>query len=150
MQAVKEWSVGMCAAAIAVAVVKVLTPLGSLEKCVKTVVSVFLLCAMILPFCGKNAASQRYMPTNFDESELTEQALNDEISRQTAQYLKNSIEKILDKNGISYGDVVIDMELKDGTVSVGKITVINPDTDVQTVQTIIRNELGAEVSVEEK
>ena len=150
MQAVKEWAVGMCAAAIAGAVVKVLTPSGSLEKSVKTVVAVFLLCAMILPFCGSKTASQRYISTNFDETELTEQALNNEISRQTAQYLKNSIEKILDKNGISYGDVVIDMELKDETVSIGKITVINPDTDAQTVRTIIRNELGAEVSVEEK
>ena len=150
MQAVKEWAVGMCAAAIAGAVVKVLTPSGSLEKSVKTVVAVFLLCAMILPFCGSKTASQRYISTDFDEAELTEQALNNEISRQTAQYLKNSIEKILDKNGISYGDVVIDMELKDETVSVGKITVIYPDTDARTVQTIIKKELGAEVSVEEK
>ena len=94
MQAVKEWAVGMCAAAIAGAVVKVLTPSGSFEKSVKTVVAVFLLCAMILPFCGSKTASQRYISTNFDEAELTEQALNDEISRQTAQYLKNSIEKI--------------------------------------------------------
>ena len=150
MQAVREWAVGMCDAAIAVAVVKVLTPSGSLEKSVKTVVSVFLLCAMILPFCGEKSASQRYISTKFDEAELTEQALTDEVSRQTAQYLKKSIEKILEKNGISYGDVVIDMELKDESVSVRKITVINPDTDAQTVQTIIRKELGAEACVEEK
>lgn len=150
MQVVREWAVGMCAAAIAGAAAKLLMPSGSLEKSVKIVVSVFLLCAMILPFCAKESASQRYISMNFDESELTEQALTDEVSRQTAQYLKNSIEKTMEKNGISYGDVVIEMELKDESVSVGKITVINPDTDTQTVQKIIREELGAEACVEIK
>ncbi|MCQ2480048.1 MAG: stage III sporulation protein AF [Clostridia bacterium] len=148
MDTVHSWAVGLCAAAVIGAVVTALIPSGSLEKSVKTVVSVFLICAMILPFLKENLASQRYISINFDESDETQKALSAEVGRETEKYLKNSIEEILQKNGISCKDVVIEIEVKDESVSVSKVTVKAPSAEGEKVKKIIKQELGVEASIE--
>lgn len=137
----------MCSAAVIGAVVTALIPSGSLEKSVKTVVSVFLLCCMILPFFKENLASQRYLSTNFDEAIETETALSSEISKETEKYLKLSIKEILQKNGISCDDVIIEMEVKDESVKVSSV-VIKTTADSEKVKSIIKQELGVEATVE--
>lgn len=137
----------MCSAAVIGAIVTALIPSGSLEKSVKTVVSVFLLCCMILPFFKENLASQRYLSTNFDEAIETEMALSSEISKETEKYLKLSIKEILQKNGISCDDVIIEMEVKDESVEVSSV-VIKTTADSEKVKSIIKHELGVEATVE--
>ncbi|MCQ2470700.1 MAG: stage III sporulation protein AF [Clostridia bacterium] len=147
MNIIHSWAVGMCSAAVIGAVVTALIPSGSLEKSVKTVVSVFLLCCMILPFFKENLASQRYLSTNFDEAIETETALSSEISKETEKYLKLSIKEILQKNGISCDDVIIEMEVKDESVKVSSV-VIKTTADSEKVKSIIKQELGVEATVE--
>lgn len=147
MSIIHSWAVGMCSAAVIGAVVTALIPSGSLEKSVKTVVSVFLLCCMILPFFKENLASQRYLSTNFDEAIETETALSSEISKETEKYLKLSIKEILQKNGISCDDVIIEMEVKDESVKVSSV-VIKTTADSEKVKSIIKQELGVEATVE--
>lgn len=137
----------MCSAAVIGAVVTALIPSGSLEKSVKTVVSVFLLCCMILPFFKENLASQRYLSTNFDEAIETETALSSEISKETEKYLKLSIKEILQKKGISCDDVIIEMEVKDESVKVSSV-VIKTTANSEKVKSIIKQELGVEATVE--
>lgn len=148
MDVIHSWAVGMCAAAVIGAVATALIPSGSLEKSVKTVVSVFLLCALVLPFFKENLASQRYISTNFDEANEINQSISDEVGRQTEKYLKFSIEEILQKNGISCDDVIIEMEVKDESVSVSGVIIKNPSADASTVKNIIKQELGVEATVE--
>lgn len=148
MDVIHSWAVGMCAAAVIGAVATALIPSGSLEKSVKTVVSVFLLCALVLPFFKENLASQRYISTNFDEANEINQSISDEVGRQTEKYLKISIEEILQKNGISCDDVIIEMEVKDESVSVSGVIIKNPSADASTVKNIIKQELGVEATVE--
>lgn len=149
MNIIHSWAVGMCVAAVISAVVTGLIPSGSLEKSVKTVVAVFLLCAMILPFFKEKSSNINYLSKKFDKSYEAEEALSQEVCRQTEQYMKNTVEKILQKNGITCADVIIHIEAKDESVNVDGITVKSPDAQAETVKKIIKEELGVEAMIEE-
>lgn len=148
MDTVRSWAMGLCMAAVAGAAVTALTPSGALEKSVKTVVSVFLLCSMILPLFNNYGSTENFSSNFFDGSDKAQKQLTGEVSRQAGEFLKSSIEKILEENGILYREVVIQMETTDESVSVESVTVAAPDADGEEVKNLIKNELGVEVQVE--
>lgn len=143
-----SWAAGICAAAVISAAVTALIPSGNLEKSVKTVVSVFLICSLVMPFVKGNVAINGDISKNIEEYEETENALLDEAQRQTEEFMKNSVVEILSENGIICEDVIIQSDMKDGELSIVSVTVVSPSADAQTVKNIVKSQLGAEVTVE--
>lgn len=150
MDDLRLWASGLCKAAVIGALAIGLAPSGSLEKCIKTVVSLFLLCSVILPLFKSNSSISADYSKIFDISDAEGEALADEACGQTEEYLKNSVEDVLDKNGINYREVVIEMKRDDYAVSVESVTVVNPSESEETVKAVVKNELGVEIVAEYK
>lgn len=147
MENIHAWAVGMCAAAIIGSVSALLTPSGSMEKSMKTVISIFLICAVVLPFFKNKVAVNNDISTYFAESEEDAFSITNEVGDQTESYLKTLIYEILQKNGITCEDIVIQIETNEESVNVKSITVYRPNKDAETVCGILKKEAGIEVNV---
>lgn len=145
METVRTWAMGICTAAVISAAVTALIPRGSLEKSVRAVVSVFLICSIVSPLIA-------YKGSYINESSIfieeeTEAALYDEIARQTENQIKRAVEDVLRKNGIQFEKVDIQLELKEEEIVVTSVSVINTNTASQNVKQLIMQELGIEAEV---
>ena len=147
MENIHAWAVGMCAAAIIGSVSALLTPSGSMEKSMKTVISIFLICAVVLPLFKNKVAVNNDISTYFAESEEDAFSITNEVGDQTESYLKTLIYEILQKNGITCEDIVIQIETNEESVNVKSITVYRPNKDAETVCGILKKEAGIEVNV---
>lgn len=147
MEALHLWVTGLCSAAIICAVVTLLTPSGAMEKSVKSVVSVFLICMIILPFFKEKLTFSTNSSNILDESSSTAESMNNEVRMQTESYLKSTVEGVLNKNGISFREVVIDMEMTDNSISIKSVTVFGVEKDVQNVKDILYKETGINAEV---
>ena len=147
MENIHAWAVGMCAAAIIGSVSALLTPSGSMEKSMKTVISIFLICAVVLPFFKNKIAVNNDISTYFAESEEDAFSITNEVGDQTESYLKTLIREILQKNGITCEDIDIQIETNEESVNVKSITVYRPNKDAETVCGILKKEAGIEVNV---
>ena len=85
--------------------------------------------------------------TYFAESEEDAFSITNEVGDQTESYLKTLIYEILQKNGITCEDIVIQIETNEESVNVKSITVYRPNKDAETVCGILKKEAGIEVNV---
>lgn len=147
METIHSWALGLCSAAVIGSVAAVLSPSGTLEKSVKTVIAVFIICAVVLPFFKENFALHSYLSTDFDNSDSVCESIGSEVCSQTEKYFKNAVSEILERNGISCRDMIIQIETEDDTVNVKSVTVVSPDKDTDTVKSILKNEAGIDADV---
>lgn len=134
------------------AAVLALSPNGSLEKAVKTTVSVFLICSTALPLLSLKSDIDIEIP-EFQFSSENNNSIAEEISSQTAAGIKKNIEDILSQNGISQADADIKMKVSGDEISVESVTVkINQkySSRAEEIKKLIKDKLGiiADVKVE--
>ncbi len=122
MEMIRSWVMGITAAAIIGAVVLALNPSGAAEKSVKTIVAVFLISSMILPFVKSENLNFDFDSASVDTARQNEKIVNS-VSEQFKEKLENSITDILSQNGIEVARINIDMNVKTDEVSVEKISI---------------------------
>ena len=147
-----SWVLSLAVCAMAGAAVLALSPNGSLEKAVKTTVSVFLICSTALPLFSLKSDIDIEIP-EFQFSSENNNSIAEEISSQTAAGIKKNIEDILSQNGISQTDADIKMKVSGDEISVESVTVkINQKyfSRVEEIKKLIKDKLGiiADVKVE--
>lgn len=151
MDAIRLWVTGLTSAAIIGAIVLVLLPGGGAEKAVKTMVSVFLISSIVLPF----AKITDWEPdTDFfveDSAAETESSIARQMSEQMKTKLATSIENILQKEGIQVHSVGIDIKTDGDEISVEKISVrIKKESSrsLRETKQILETQLGVRADVE--
>ena len=151
MDAIRLWVTGLTSAAIIGAIVLVLLPGGGAEKTVKTMVSVFLILSIVLPF-AKNADWKLATDFSVEESAAeTENSIARQMSEQMKTKLTLSIENILKKEGIQVYSVGIDIKTDGDEISVEKITVRIKKESSQSLgeaKQILETQLGVKADVE--
>lgn len=153
MDELRLWITGLTTAAIIGAIVLVLAPGGGAEKTVKTMVSVFLVSSIVLPF-AKNADWTTDADFSLEESVAeTENLITNEISEQMKARIAASVENILKKEGIQVHSVSIDIKTDGDELSVEKITIALKKESSQKVNEtaqILEAQLGvnADVTIE--
>lgn len=151
MDAIRLWVTGLTSAAIIGAIVLVLLPGGGAEKTVKTMVSVFLILSIVLPF-AKNADWKLGTDFSVEESAAeTENSIARQMSEQMKTKLTLSIENILKKEGIQVYSVGIDIKTDGDEISVEKITVRIKKESSQSLgeaKQILETQLGVKADVE--
>ena len=150
VEQIRSWVLSLAVCAMAGAAVLALSPNGSLEKAVKTTVSVFLICSTALPLLSLKSDIE--IP-EFQFSSENNNSIAEEISSQTAAGIKKNIEDILSQNGISQTDADIKMKVSGDEISVESVTVkINQKyfSRVEEIKKLIKDKLGiiADVKVE--
>lgn len=124
MEQIRNWALGVTAAAIIGAVVLVITPKGSTEKAVRVAVSLFLLCALLNPFIagidiGELAEGLDEIPDSVDTSEAY-----GALEKQTEEAIREEILNICADCGIKNALVNIDVRMdEENNLSVTSIAV---------------------------
>lgn len=151
MDYIRQWAYGITSAAIIGAIVLSLAPRGATEKLLRTAVSLFLMCAILLPFIS-NANPLKM----FKEIKIPDIVSSEESGKKAADYLKSELEKkvydILIQCGINNPEVSIDITVDDlNEMKIDGISVLADSTDKDKLglaESALKEELGIEVKIE--
>lgn len=140
MEFIKNWALGLVVASIAGAVVLILAPNSTIEKQVKTAVSLFLLVAFVQPFFGgidlKSIFEIEDIVINNEESV----DLNKTLLEQMKLELKGRIEEVLDSVGIKAEKINIDIIINE-----------NNEMQIKEVNIVVdKSHLGYKNQIEEQ
>ena len=127
MEELKKWALGVCAAAIFSSVIYALVPKGNMQKIMRCVTALAVICALVFPLASA------LMKTNFsasspDTEALIPSELNNEVTAAYAQQMHDSVQEIL----ASYGypdcetDLLTDID-EQGGIFIKKANIILPD-----------------------
>ena len=150
MESIRLWITGVASAAVIGSVILALTPDGSAEKTVKTVVSTFLILSMLIPFSKGVELNTETQLSDENISVENKEEITDAIARQIKNKLNTSIEKILAQNGIQAYSVGIDMNTNGDEITIEKVTVVlskESKKELSFVEKIIKAELDVDATV---
>ena len=151
MEALREWVLGICIAAVAASIVKIISPSGGMQRTMKVISAVFMLCIIISPLIGEvsfDFDAESYAVEIPDSSELSER-IEEQTDIYTKAQLKALIETYLKREGIERAHISIIMERDEHS----QICVIRADVYVedefmhltQQAKQNIEKELGAQI-----
>lgn len=151
MEALRDWILSICIAAVVASVVKIIAPSGGIQRTMKIISAVFMLCIIISPLIGE---------VSFDfEKELDKVRIpsgsefSESIEKQTDIYTKAQLKKLMEtylqKEGIERARIGIIMERDENS----QISIIKADVYVEeeflplveSAKQNIEKELGIEV-----
>lgn len=140
MEFIKSWTLGLVVASIVGTVILILTPNSTIEKQVKTAVSLFLLVSFIQPFFGGINLSGAFDAEDIETDYKESIDLNKTVSEQMELNLKDRIEEIIDSIGIKANEINIDIIINE-----------NSEMQIQNVTVIVdESYLGYENQIEEQ
>lgn len=122
MEQIRSWVLSLAVCAIAGAVVLSLAPGGGLEKAIKTMVSVFLICSAVVPLFS-SGINIDISSAEIEDSAIYDNSIAEKISSQTEEYIQKRIEELLSQNGISDAVINIQMKVSDDAISVESVIV---------------------------
>ena len=144
METVKQWALTVAVSAVAGAITLMLAPEGTLNKSVRTAVSLFLIAAMLTPFVKGIDVSD----FSFPEAEYEQTDLTDAVSEQMKAAVKTKITEILDDCGIKPIEINIDISVDEEQMRIEKIEITAFDGgDRVTAENRIKAEIGADVKI---
>lgn len=151
MESVKNWILTIVTVAVAGSVILMISPTGNMQKNVKTVISLFLLMAFILPMARGEIPQFDWEDTLvISENSISENS--DQILRKiTASEVENSVAEILNDNNIAYYDIDAQFTINNNEINITKIVIeldtSNSVTD-EKVKSVIKEEFGNDVDIE--
>lgn len=106
MEVIKQWIICIIICSIVTAVVSVLSPSGKTEKALKTVVSVFMVCAFLSPFFDGVSVKTEF---DFPDFKDNEKVLSSEITRsmldETEKQSVVKIEELLESISVNAREI---------------------------------------------
>lgn len=140
MDSVKQWALGVCATAIFSSVIYAVAPKGNMQKVMRCVVSLSVVCSMVLPLVG--AAVKLDLDTDLPKgtAEISD-SLKDEVNyRLTAAYadeINAQVQELLTLSGYPEceTDFLTDID-EDGCIYIKKANIILPEDAVLSENTV--------------
>jgi len=152
MEALRTWALTVALAALAGGIVRLLTPKGSVEKAVRTVVAVFLLSAFLSPMLSRGGVNLDWiLPAEFDQAP-TLHAFELEIARQVQEAveaeLRSRIERVLAARNLD-GQILIRTDiLSGGSIEIVTAQVIlPPGSDANGLAAALKAEIELDVEI---
>ncbi len=143
MDFVKEWALGLVVAAIAGTVALVLTPHSAVEKQVRTAISLFLLVAFVYPFISDVDTSDIFSSIQIQYPESADDTGMMYIAESVKSETQSKIAEVLERNGINYKEINIDISVKENNeVEIKRICVlVENESDVTRSENILKEDL---------
>jgi len=156
MQSLRTWALSIAMAALAGGIVWLLAPKGGVQKALRTLLAVFLLCSFLTPFFTRGGVSLDWILPDILDTPVTP-ALEDTVARQLKTAVEEEIAKrinaVLSKRGAA-GQISLDTSiLPDGSIEIVTAQVLVPQgTDTRGLAAAIKaeTELDVEIVIGEK
>jgi len=156
MEQLRTWVLSVAMAALAGGLVWLLAPKGSVQKALRALISVFLLCAFLSPFFRRGGISLDWILPEISNTPITP-ALEDTVSRQlktaVEEEIASRIQSVLDERGVagqtSGGQISLDTSiLPDGSIEIVTARVlVPPGTDMRALAAAIQAQAGLDVEI---
>ena len=154
MQTIRTWMLTVALSALAGGIVWLLTPKGSVQKAVRTVVAVFLLCAFLSPLLNREGANFEWLLPE-EAAAPTIPGFDETVSRQlqsaVEQELTRRISGVLDEQKIS-GQILVRTDiLPDGGINIATAKVaLPPGANTSGLKNRLAKAAGTEVEISAK
>jgi len=151
MQTIRAWMLTIALSALAGGIVWLLTPKGSVQKAVRTVVAVFLLCAFLSPLLNRQGIDFAFLLPE-EAAAPTIPGFDETVSRQlqsaVEQELTRRIFSVLEEQKIS-GQILVRTDiLPDGGINIATAKVALPaGTNTSGLKKRLAEAAGTEVEI---
>jgi len=151
MEQLRTWALSVAMAALAGGLVWLLAPKGSVQKALRTLIAVFLLCAFLSPFFLRGGIDLDWILPEMQGSPITP-ALEDTVARQLKTAVEEEIAKrmqaVLDVRGLA-GQITLDTSIwPDGSIEIVTAQVfVPPGTDTRGLAAALKAEAGLDVKI---
>ena len=148
----KAWAAGICALAVAAAMIRLLSPGGNLAKMLRLVVGALTLCVVVGPLLQLvpklSGAVQQSEPVSSTTSDFSAA-----VRQQTISAMEQKVEQVagqrLQAAGITYQKIEAEMDISsDSDIHINKVVVtLPPGSSADETQTLLERDLGVTVEV---
>ena len=151
MQQLRTWALSIAMAALAGGVVWLLAPKGNVQKALRALIAVFLLCAFLSPFFLRGGISLDWILPEMQSIPMTP-ALEDTVKRQLKTAVEEEIAKrmqaVLNTRGIT-GQISLDTSIwPDGSIEIVTVQVlVPPGADTRGLAAAIKTQAGMDVKI---
>lgn len=153
MDNISQWATVICIAAVVCVLFELLSPKGSMEKMLRFVLGLFMLCAIILPITqGAFTFHFDFSPQeSFEQKSDFEQQTEEQIKELGKESVSTLTQQCMNKMNVEAKKIEISMDTKqDNSISIVMVTVtIDPKDKDQKIKIrdTLKKELGLEVQV---
>jgi len=151
MESLRAWALSVAMAALAGGLVWLLAPKGSVQKALRTLIAVFLLCAFLSPFFSRGGISLDWVLPDVQITPVTP-ALEDTVARQlktaVEEEIARRIDAVLAARHIA-GQISLDTSiLPDGSIEIVTAQVlVPPGSDTRGLASAIKMETEVDVEI---
>lgn len=149
MDFIKNWILIVVSTAVIGSIILILAPGGTTEKAVKTVVSLLLLLAFIVPFAGRKYSDYLLYEIKPENNETTVDA-EKILTQLTATELENLVADILNRASVAYDEIKVTVSGNGNEIIIESITIFLPDDsnyNNQEVKKLLLEKIGYNVEV---
>ncbi len=129
MEEIKQWIICIVICSLVTAIVSVLSPQGGTERALKTVVSVFMICAFLSPFLNGMVVDADFDFPDFEEnkSELSSEILKAMLT-ETETQSETEIKKLLESLSVEFKEIKVYADInKDNEIFIRFISLSLPE-----------------------
>ncbi len=151
MDFIKNWVLIIVSAAVVGSVALLLCPSGNMEKTVKTVISIFMLSAIVMPFASSGFMELDLRQYNEISGEAYKENSGEILKEITTDEIENLIKKSLNDNSIAYDDIMAVVSEYDNVINIEEIVLTVTDgsgTETANAVKLIKEIIGNDVNVE--
>lgn len=126
MNEIRTWTASICCCVLAVSLIRHMVPPGSMEKMIRYVTGIFLVCAVVYSF--HSVLPNVSWIISFDFSKETDSSFSDLVKEQEISAAEESIRRLtateLAAMGMEYKNIQVDMDKqRDGSISINRIRI---------------------------
>jgi len=151
MEQLRTWALSVAMAALAGGLVWMLAPKGNVQKALRALIGVFLLCAFLSPFFQRGGVSLDWILPEMQSAPVIP-ALEDTVARQLKTAVEEEIAKriqaVLDERGVA-GQISLDTSIwPDGSIEIVTAQVlVPPGTNTRGLAAAISAQAGFDVEI---
>ena len=156
MTQLNAWTVSVCTAVSAAAILEMIAPDNKLGKSVHMVIGLFLMCAIFLPFSGGFNIEWPEPTRAAAERNLNAKTLEEEVKRQSLANMEARVAELTEKRLMEEGINVKKIRVVMDTLSDGRIEISQADlwldsewlTSEGKIREILENQLGLRATIQ--
>ena len=151
MEMLRTWTLSVAMAALAGGLVWLLAPKGSVQKALRTLIGVFLLCAFLSPFFQRGGIRLDWILPDIQDAPAIPE-LEDTVKRQlktaVEEEIAGRVQAVLDERGLA-GKMSLDTSIwPDGSIEIVTAQVlVPPGADTRELAADIKARAGLDVEI---